>query len=465
MLQAMSPDTRCLVALLKAGSDVNMTDNDPEGEGGTALNYAACFNCIENVRILIKAGADVNRRNKAGRGALWFALFNHCNRIAEILIRAGARVNEQDWTGRSLLMIATEALNVPGAELLLASGADVNLENSMKEKFISGFDTTPLMAASSNSCVELVTMFLDNGACVRKRDMYGRSSLKAAVHRKHYQIVSMLVAAGADVNQGDNNNDTPLASAMSSYGIAKILVDNGADVNGVSTNGCTPLMEAARINRMECVELLLRAGANVNAMSRYGDTALMFAAGGGHHQCTQMLLEAGSDPELRNLEGHSALDQAVRADPHKAVVVLLEAKPSLFPVDTEEHSPLGYPLQTALSYYDAHCVRVLLKHVTLLPSDPEWSEYEYAPRDFQVLVHAAGWVVPGFPPAPRGEPDCLKHSCREAVRRRLREVNPRNASFFDLIPRLGLPTLITTYLLYGETLRIGYRPLSSEETV
>ena len=46
---------------------------------------------------------------------------------------------------------------------------------------------------------------------------------------------------------------------------------------------------------------------------------------------------------------------------------------------------------------------------------------------------------------------CLKHQCREAIRRDMIDVNP-DGNLFLRIPRLGLPTVITRYLLFNVSL-------------
>ena len=46
---------------------------------------------------------------------------------------------------------------------------------------------------------------------------------------------------------------------------------------------------------------------------------------------------------------------------------------------------------------------------------------------------------------------CLKHLCREAIRKHLLELDP-HTHLFGRVPRLGLPSLLTEYLLYNQTL-------------
>ena len=67
--------------LLDAGSDVNAT----QGDGATALHWAAHRNNLELVQLLIEAGADVNIANELGATPLWLATLNGSAPIAEKL--------------------------------------------------------------------------------------------------------------------------------------------------------------------------------------------------------------------------------------------------------------------------------------------------------------------------------------------------------------------------------------------
>ena len=58
MQAAENGRTKCLKLLLKAGPDVNKSD-----EFGTSLKYAICSGSYDCACALIEAGADVNSRN------------------------------------------------------------------------------------------------------------------------------------------------------------------------------------------------------------------------------------------------------------------------------------------------------------------------------------------------------------------------------------------------------------------
>ena len=59
----------------------------------------------------------------------------------------------------------------------------------------------------------------------------------------HQEVVQALIAAGANVNQQDNNGRTPLhwAAYNGHQAIVQALIDAGANVNQQNYDGRTPL--------------------------------------------------------------------------------------------------------------------------------------------------------------------------------------------------------------------------------
>ena len=74
------------------------------------------------------------------------------------------------------------------------------------------------------------------------------------------------------INKIDTNFFTKLIQ-MNEYKVVQALVSSGVDLDKKSA-GLTPLMHAARQNRTEIVELLLKRGANPKIKSLNGFTAL-----------------------------------------------------------------------------------------------------------------------------------------------------------------------------------------------
>src|SRR5436190_2240369 len=96
-IHAAAPDVR----LVRAARDQNLKTvrellrqkadvNSAEGDGATALLWAAQWDHVEMADLLIAAGADVNRANDLGVTPLSMACTNHSVRMVERLLTAGA---------------------------------------------------------------------------------------------------------------------------------------------------------------------------------------------------------------------------------------------------------------------------------------------------------------------------------------------------------------------------------------
>lgn len=110
--------SRCL----KAGADVNARDKYRR----TPLYLAARFSKTPAVvEALLKAGADVNARTEFGSTPLHFAArFSKTPAIVETLLRAGAAVNARNRDGQTPLHVAMEYSKTPAVAALLDAGAD-----------------------------------------------------------------------------------------------------------------------------------------------------------------------------------------------------------------------------------------------------------------------------------------------------------------------------------------------------
>ena len=90
-----------------------------------------------------------------------------------------------------------------------------------------------------------------------------------------------------------------MASGNNLPHIVTLLIAAGADVDKTRVDGCTPLHAAAVKGHADVADLLIAAGANVNATSSNGKTALLLALARGHALVVQKLRAAGATGQSR----------------------------------------------------------------------------------------------------------------------------------------------------------------------
>ena len=120
----------------------------------------------------------------------------------------------------------------------------------------------------------------------RRKQASRNSALHIAIENHQFEVAGMLLERGANANAGGGSG-RPLEMAVdrwdgsASFELVTKLIASGADVNGGVPGGFTVLhraIEAMGGNRpapKEVVELLLRAGADVTARTGSGETPLV----------------------------------------------------------------------------------------------------------------------------------------------------------------------------------------------
>jgi ankyrin repeat protein len=108
--------------------------------------------------------------------------------------------------------------------------------------------------------------------------------------------VSRILAAGADVNAGNDNGTSALTLAVNDAEKTRALLQAGANPNHRPDDGRTPLIiAAARVGAAPVVKLLLDAGADPKALSAARDSALRAAASAGEADSMRLLIAGGAD--------------------------------------------------------------------------------------------------------------------------------------------------------------------------
>jgi uncharacterized protein len=319
---AKARDLVTIRALIAARADVAV----PQGDGATALHWAAHWDDAAIADALLAAGAKVDAADDHGVTPLALACLNGSAPMVERLLKAGANPNAASVVGETPLMIAAHTGNAAVVSHLLARGAAHGAaENTLGQ--------TALMRAVVENHLEVVRTLLAAGADAKARSKNRFTPLLFAAQQGNVEIARRLIAAGADVNEaapdgiaGDTNAarsfkpDTEAAALLVAIdsqheAMAKFLLESGANPN-LQGAGRTALHSAVQQAMPELVKALLSRGADPNAplkrpmplLSRFilqahglevsttGATPFWLAASYGDVRTMRILVDAGANP-------------------------------------------------------------------------------------------------------------------------------------------------------------------------
>ncbi len=211
LIAARRGENRVVKRLLDEGSDVNHRNL----AGGTALLRAVTMNRRGTAKMLLQAGAEPNQENNRGVLPLTAAAFNGNDRLVELLLETGVEHDVIDATGKGPMVYAAAKGFTGIVGMLLDAGVEADARY--------GHELTALMWAAGHSNdvpvaegVATVGLLLDRGARHDPTDDRGRTALMTAAQRGHAEIVSLLLAAGAD----------PLAKDLEGLSATELAADD-----------------------------------------------------------------------------------------------------------------------------------------------------------------------------------------------------------------------------------------------
>ncbi len=347
-------DLEAVRSLLREGADVNA----PQGDGMTALHWAAERGDEGLCEVLLYAGARVDAGTRIGHYTpLHLAARAASEAVVALLLDAGSDVDARTTNSGVAPLHLAAAAGDPGVlRALLDGGADANgVEGAWGQ--------TPLIFAAANNRVAAIGVLLEAGAdpavTARSVDVAEQEKADAAAERR---LDEFLAAFKEKEGGGPDWQPTPsqVQAAIEAYREVQRKwpdvpdpADDGQAANGDSEpgtvepeaapapdtaasadtanaaeppdedeeprpmsyaqqvgawGGLTPLLHAVRQGHAEAALALIDGGADIDQPSG-GDqtTPLLMAAVNGHFDLAMILLERGADPNLTSLAGTTPL--------------------------------------------------------------------------------------------------------------------------------------------------------------
>jgi len=292
--------------------------NVPQGDGMTALHWAAVREDAPLATLLLEAGADPAALTRmAGYTPLHLAARTPGGAVVRALLDKGADPMAQTRSGgATALHLAAGAGNAEGVALLLDQGVDPNIVEGE-------WGQTPLIFAAAAGRTEVVRLLLGRGAdpsrSTEVRDVRTLAAVQTQSQRKWQEVLrEFREAEGAAERTWQPSPDQLEAAAQAARDVLRAPeAVQLEDVEEGSTNqdalvggwgGLTPLLHAAREGHLETALALLDGGADIDqAGGADGTTPLLMAAINGQFDLAIELVRRGASPRLASRAGNTPL--------------------------------------------------------------------------------------------------------------------------------------------------------------
>jgi ankyrin repeat protein len=347
----MRGDTALVRSMIKQGADVNAA----QGDGMTALHWAASHGDVEQTRMLVYAGARLEAATRNGNYTpLHLAAQGGKLGVVKALLQAGANVKAATTSGGATpLHFAAENGNPDVVLALIEKGAPIDARET-------AFGQTPIMWAAAFDRANAIQVLAAHGADLKatsrvediaaqekkeRAELQLRTRRLAALKAAEQPIGAGTLAGGgrgtaapdstalrgrggnasasapaADKSIASKNGGAPARAGVPGEGRGgrggAAAADTGqgggrglgyGDLVG-NKGGLTPLLFAVRQGNTESVNALLKAGADVNQISAGDHTSpLLMATINGQFDIAKTLLAKGANPKLASDAGTTPL--------------------------------------------------------------------------------------------------------------------------------------------------------------
>ena len=303
---AMRGDKDALKGLIKQGADVGVA----QGDGMTALHWAAERGDTEMAELLIYAGANAGAVTRIGQYTpLHLASKSGSPGVVKALLKGGAAVDTRsNPSGATALHLAALSGNAEVIGLLADAKADVNAREAEWEQ-------TPLMFAASANRVEAIAALITRGAdpnlSTRTIDVAKAGQMDRASVERQRKVIEGFIGKDSENRPTPSQMQAAIEASREIFRTGKIPPPdkdappprgfNPEEINPpvATKGGMTALLHAARQGNLEAAEALIERGADVNKVNAGdGTSALLTSIINGEFDMAMLLIKHGANPNL-----------------------------------------------------------------------------------------------------------------------------------------------------------------------
>jgi ankyrin repeat protein len=302
-------DNAAVKQLLKDGADVN----GAQGDGMSALHWAAERGDLELADMLIYAGANIGAVTRIGQYTPLHlaAKAGHAN-VAKALLKAGANPNAQTTnSGVTAMHLAASSGSAELINILADAKADVNAKETEAGQ-------TPLIFAAGLNRASAVKALLARGAdaaaTTKVIDIAKFSALDRAAADRQRKVIEGFVGKESEAKATPSQVAAAIEAGREIVRSGKIPprdpnapVDpnvrnfNPEEINPpvATKGGMTALLHAARQGYLESATELLDGGASIDQVNAGdGTSPLLTAIINGQFDMAMLLIKRGANPNI-----------------------------------------------------------------------------------------------------------------------------------------------------------------------
>ena len=317
------------------------------------MKKAIASNNLQEVKALVSNGADIHMKDgkyskSGGFSLLHYAVQANDKEIFDYFVSLGVSLHVENKLKTSLLHLASKHNSIDIAKFLIAENFNIN-EKDYHEK-------TPFLKAKS---IEMIQLFLDNGADINTTTKGGYSLLHNLIDDKYIDVVKFLLDNGIDTSlQTTRKKETALDIAIDyeEEACIKLLKNYGVQKSPFLVSQKV-IFDAVEKGDLEKVKELIESGIDINIQDDSGDTLLIVALENKHTEIAYYLLDNGANADVLGFDNHIALHVAVELNDLKCLDAVLSKTTDL---EVLSYGEFGTPLHTACFGSNEEVVRKLL---------------------------------------------------------------------------------------------------------
>lgn len=291
-------------------NNIKRTTND------LTLAYLAASernNGLYILQFLAEREVNFNKPSIGGKLPIEGALENGNKKAIPLLLQNGADASILFSSSTNYLAQTIESNDTETTKLLIEYAAKngIDISDSLP----------PLEKAIKERDKDMITLLIDTAkADPNQTDSKGNPVLTDAALSGNKEIVTMILLAGANIDQLNTKGQTVLMTLIEQSGsnsgnmndMSMFLIENGANVNAVDLKGETPMFYAVRAKNEQLIKNLIAKGADINARNNKGESVLFIAAENDDKKMAKFLLDNGASARLQNRQKLDASTVAVQ---------------------------------------------------------------------------------------------------------------------------------------------------------